>query len=193
MHSSNKWIRNAGDDANKLVYGKHHNDTWASPYGLARSASFGIRLALGDPSLWIGLTVATLDLTLGNIINAIRGDPMAFVQYRHGGYVVRNSAIARIGGSDSAIVLAPFAFVGENIEPGTLQHEMAHIDQYNQWGGMGLFRPDMAESVPKLPRRIRGQRGKGCRQKGGDGNIHGRSGQSKELRHTLRLSCPLRK
>lgn len=82
-----------------------------------------IMALLIDPAFTLGFYFAALNLAVGVFTGA-------YVEYRAGGYLVHNAPFAGPG-----ISIGGIAFVPSGADEATIQHELAHVRQYNNWGG----------------------------------------------------------
>ncbi|GIU70460.1 MAG: hypothetical protein KatS3mg002_1696 [Candidatus Woesearchaeota archaeon] len=107
-----------GNEIQRNILGKKKQ------YNIGRDIMKGVQMGLAiinpvasfllDPAFTLGFYLAMIDLTIGNLYNALTGRPQAYIQYKHGGYIIRNSAISNLhpAREKGAFVMGPFGFIG---------------------------------------------------------------------------------
>jgi RHS repeat-associated protein len=87
-----------------------------------------------DPAFTLGMGFSVLNYAAGAIKWIFTGGKSDFpsVSFRGGGIIVKGPLLME---GDRGITLGPFVNVGPDASDGTIQHELAHVRQYKEWGG----------------------------------------------------------
>ncbi|TGM96691.1 hypothetical protein [Leptospira dzoumogneensis] len=136
IHSYNYFFKHPVSSANEFMHvlqgkGRRHERSSLSWNKINKGLTFAgkVMMPLWDPAFTLGLYWTGLNYVAG-IFQWMGGGKMPWIEYRAGGYLMHNSPLAGAG-----VTMGPVASVPTGADEATIQHELAHVRQYNNWGG----------------------------------------------------------
>jgi RHS repeat-associated protein len=134
---ASKGLQNAGKTYSNALFGKRHNETALShpKKGYGDMIDYTWQ-SLTDPAVMLGNAVMAANLAVAYLTpygwyhQAKYGQTS--ISYRGGGIVMRNSPLMGKGGG---LTLGRNVFLGAGADGATLQHELGHVQQWQDWGG----------------------------------------------------------